>query len=58
MLRRSLFISMLLAGATGQAADVPAGDSWCIASESTIGQSTDSVVTTWQVFGQDDPRFQ
>jgi hypothetical protein len=36
---------------------VPAGHTWCIASESTVGQGTDSVVTTWQVFGQDDPRF-
>jgi hypothetical protein len=39
-------------------ADVPDGDTWCIASESTVGQSTNSVVTTWQVFGQDDPKFQ
>jgi Bacterial Ig domain len=39
-------------------ADMPTvDDSWCIASESTVGQGTDSVVTTWQVFGQDDPRF-
>jgi hypothetical protein len=38
-------------------ADVPAGDTWCIASESTRGDGTDDVVTTWQVFGQDDPRF-
>ena len=37
---------------------VPDGDSWCIASESTVGHGTDSVVTTWQVFGEDDPRFQ
>jgi hypothetical protein len=39
-------------------ADMPAGNTWCIASESTVGEGTDSVVTTWQVFGQDDPRFQ
>ena len=38
-------------------ADVPAGDTWCIASEATHGDGTDDVVTTWQVFGQDDPRF-
>jgi hypothetical protein len=38
-------------------AELPAGDTWCIASESTVGQGTDSVLTTWQVFGQDDPRF-
>jgi hypothetical protein len=36
---------------------IPAGDTWCIASEETFGQGTDSVLTTWQVFGFDDPRF-
>jgi Bacterial Ig domain len=39
-------------------ADVPTGDTWCVASESTVGQGTDSVVTNWQLFGRDDPRFQ
>ena len=32
-------------------------DTWCIASESTIGSGTDNVITTWQVFGRDDPNF-
>ena len=35
----------------------PGGDSWCIASESTVGSGTDNAITTWQVFGQDDPQF-
>jgi hypothetical protein len=39
-------------------ADLPAGETWCVASESTIGQGTSTVVTTWQVFGHDDPKFQ
>lgn len=32
-------------------------DTWCIASESTVGSGTDSAITTWQVFGRDDPNF-
>ena len=39
-------------------ADLPGIDTWCIASESSVGSGTDDVVTTWQVFGQDDPKFQ
>jgi len=32
-------------------------DTWCVASESTRGSGTNNVVTTWQVFGLDDPNF-
>jgi hypothetical protein len=39
-------------------ADLPAGETWCVASESTVGEGTSNVVTTWQVFGHDDPKFQ
>jgi hypothetical protein len=39
-------------------ASVPSPDTWCIASESTVGSGTDSVITNWQVFGRDDPKFQ
>ena len=40
------------------AATLPATESWCIASETTRGAAGGQVVTTWQVFGHDDPRFQ
>jgi hypothetical protein len=36
----------------------PSGETWCIASETTRGQGTGNLVTTWQVFGRDDPKFQ
>jgi Big-like domain-containing protein len=36
----------------------PSGETWCIASETTTGQGTAQVTTTWQVFGHDDPKFQ
>ena len=39
-------------------ATLPRGESWCIASEASRGNVSGFVVTTWQVFGQDDPRFQ
>ena len=39
-------------------ATLPVGETWCIASESSRGNAVGNVVTTWQVFGQDDPRFQ
>ena len=39
-------------------ATLPVGETWCIASESSRGNAAGNVVTTWQVFGQDDPRFQ
>ena len=39
-------------------ATLPPGESWCIASEASRGNVSGFVVTTWQVFGQDDPRFQ
>lgn len=39
-------------------ATMPSGQTWCIASESTQGDANGDVVTTWQVYGQDDPRFQ
>ncbi|MBK5287723.1 MAG: tandem-95 repeat protein [Acidimicrobiia bacterium] len=39
------------------AATLPAGQTWCIASADTRGNSSGALVTTWQVFGHDDPRF-
>jgi hypothetical protein len=39
-------------------AGMPDGESWCIAGESTQAAPGGMVVTTWQVFGIDDPRFQ
>jgi hypothetical protein len=47
----------VIVGSGDDQTTVPDGDTWCIASESTVGQDTDSAVTTWQVFGEDDPRF-
>jgi VCBS repeat-containing protein len=38
-------------------ATMPDGETWCIASESTQGASGGNVATTWQLFGQDDPKF-
>lgn len=38
-------------------ATIPAGETWCIASESTRPNATANLVTTWQVFGLDDPKF-
>lgn len=38
-------------------ATIPAGDNWCIASENTTPDSNGDLVTTWQVYGQDDPNF-
>jgi hypothetical protein len=32
-------------------------DTWCIASETTFGAPGGQVDTTWQVYGEDDPRF-
>jgi hypothetical protein len=37
-----------------ESATIPDGDSWCIASAFTRGEGT-VLVTTWQVFGRDDP---
>jgi hypothetical protein len=39
------------------AASLPAGETWCIASETTVGEGTGQVETTWQVWGHDDPNF-
>ena len=39
-------------------ANLPSGETWCIASEASRGDVNGFVVTTWQVFGHDDPRFQ
>jgi VCBS repeat-containing protein len=50
------FTGGLVDGAT-----IPEGDTWCIATETTTGEQaagSTNVVTTWQVFGLDDPRFQ
>ena len=38
-------------------ATIPAGETWCIASESTRPNASNELVTTWQVFGRDDPTF-
>ncbi len=38
-------------------ATIPAGETWCIASADTRGSSSGALVTTWQVFGHDDPKF-
>ena len=38
-------------------ATLPAGETWCIASADTRGDSSGGLVTTWQVYGFDDPRF-
>ncbi len=39
-------------------ATLPGVETWCIASETTRGDVNGNAVTTWQVFGRDDPRFQ
>lgn len=39
------------------AANIPAGQTWCIASADTRGDAGGGLVTTYQVFGHDDPRF-
>jgi VCBS repeat-containing protein len=38
-------------------ATIPAGETWCIASAATDADANGSPVTTFQVFGHDDPRF-
>jgi VCBS repeat-containing protein len=38
-------------------ATIPAGQTWCIASADTRGNASGNLVTTYQVFGHDDPRF-
>ena len=41
-------------------ATLPVGESWCVASGYTKGGGTPAnpqVITVWQVFGQDDPKF-
>jgi VCBS repeat-containing protein len=38
-------------------ATLPAGESWCVASGYTRGDVNGDLVTTWQVYGVDDPRF-
>ena len=40
------------------AATLPVAETWCIASETTRGDVNGNPITTWQVFGRDDPRFQ
>ncbi len=39
------------------AATIPAGETWCIASADTRGDANGDLVTTYQVFGHDDPKF-
>lgn len=38
-------------------ATLPAGETWCVASETTSGAPGGQVETIWQVYGEDDPRF-
>ena len=38
-------------------ATIPSGETWCIASAATEPNATGVPVTTFQVFGHDDPRF-
>jgi hypothetical protein len=38
-------------------AQIPTGHTWCIAGEQTQAAGGGNIVTTWQVFGHDDPRF-
>ncbi len=38
-------------------ATLPAGETWCIAAADTRPNTTGKIVTVWQVFGRDDPRF-
>lgn len=38
-------------------ATLPAGETWCIASAQTRGTAVGDLLTVWQVYGEDDPRF-
>jgi len=38
-------------------ATIPAGETWCIASAATDPDASGVPVTTFQVFGHDDPKF-
>jgi hypothetical protein len=38
-------------------AAIPAGETWCIASAKNRPNASGDIVTTWQVFGHDDPKF-
>lgn len=38
-------------------ATLPVGESWCVASETTLGAAGGQVETVWQVYGVDDPNF-
>ncbi|MGZ6907102.1 MAG: cadherin-like domain-containing protein [Acidimicrobiia bacterium] len=38
-------------------ATIPAGETWCIANADTRGAPSGGLVTTYQVFGHDDPKF-
>ena len=39
------------------AAVLPAGETWCIASADTRGDAHGDLVTRYQAFGHDDPKF-
>ncbi len=39
------------------AAELPAGETWCIASAYTQGDEEGNLLTYWQVYGLDDPRM-
>lgn len=38
-------------------ATLPAGETWCVAKADTRGNGDGDLVTTWQVYGLDDPKF-
>jgi hypothetical protein len=40
------------------AAEIPAEETWCVASETTVAQGEGEIATTWQAFGHDDPKYQ
>lgn len=39
-------------------ATLPGSETWCVASSASRANVSGQIVTTWQVFGHDDPRFQ
>jgi len=42
----------LVTGAT-----LPAGETWCVASAHTRAGASGDLITEWQVYGEDDPKF-
>ena len=49
---------MTSAGLPGdQAPSNPDRETWCVADARTTPNAIGDLVTTWQVYGEDDPRF-